>query len=69
MNHTQHCLAGRRFALMGFERPEEESILAALANARGIGHVVGGAPGIPGVQGLYHFSRFDAGYPAYLASR
>jgi len=54
-------LAGRRFALMGFERPEEESIIAALATARGIGHVVGGMHHhIPGLQGLNHFARFDA---------
>jgi hypothetical protein len=62
MDQIQHCLAGRRFALMGFERSEEESIIAALATARGIGHVVGGEPGIPGLRGLHHFSRFDASF-------
>jgi len=53
----QKSLAGRRFALMGFASSEADSIIAALATARGIGHVVGGAPSIPG---LHSFSAFDA---------
>ena len=52
----QKSLAGRRSALMGFEAPEADSILAALDTVRGIGHVVGGAPAIPG---LNSFSPFD----------
>jgi CheY-like chemotaxis protein len=53
----QKSLAGRRFALMGFVSPEADSIVVALATVRGIGHVVGGAPSIPG---LNSFSAFDA---------
>ncbi len=48
---------GRRFALMGFDDVEGDSILAALGTVRGIGHVVGAAPNIPG---LNSFSPFDA---------
>jgi len=50
-------LAGRRFALMGFETPEANSIIAVLETVRGFGHVVGAAPNIPG---LNSFSPFDA---------
>ena len=53
----QKSLAGRRFALMGFVSPEADSIIAALATVRGIGHLVGGVPSIPG---LHSFSAFDA---------
>ena len=53
----QESLAGRRFALMGFVSPEADSIVVALATVRGIGHIVGGAPSIPG---LHAFSAFDA---------
>ena len=53
----KQSLAGRRFALMGFETPEADSIIAALGTARGFGHVVGAAPNIPG---LNSFSPFDA---------
>jgi len=53
----QESLAGRRFALMGFELAASDSIRAALETVRGIGHVVGGAPSIPG---LHSFSAFDA---------
>jgi two-component system, OmpR family, phosphate regulon response regulator PhoB len=53
----QKSLAGRRFALMGFVSPEADSIVVALATVRGIGHIVGGAPSIPG---LHSFSAFDA---------
>ncbi|WP_424673728.1 response regulator [Candidatus Binatus sp.] len=53
----KQSIAGRRFALMGFETPEADSILAVLGTARGIGHVVGAAPNIPG---LNSFSPFDA---------
>jgi len=53
----QQSLAGRRFALMGFEAPEGDAIIAALGTVRGIGHVVGGSPVIPG---LNTFSPFDA---------
>ena len=42
---------------MGFETPEANSIIAALGTVRGIGHVVGAAPNIPG---LNSFSPFDA---------
>ena len=50
-------LAGRRFALMGFETPEANSIIAVLETVRGFGHVVGAAPNIPG---LNSFAPFDA---------
>ncbi|HYL57701.1 MAG TPA: response regulator [Candidatus Acidoferrales bacterium] len=53
----RETLAGKRFALMGFEQPEAESIIAALATVRGLGHVVGGTPSIPGLNSL---SPFDA---------
>ena len=53
----QQSLAGRRFGLMGFEASEGDTILAALSTVRGIGHVVGAAPNIPG---LNSFSPFDA---------
>ncbi|HZC45855.1 MAG TPA: hypothetical protein VE243_05220, partial [Candidatus Acidoferrum sp.] len=51
----QKSLAGRRSALMGFEAPEADSILAALGTVRGLGHVVGGAPAIPGLNSLSPF--------------
>jgi PleD family two-component response regulator len=53
----REILAGKRFALMGFEKPEAESIIAALATVRGLGHIIGGAPSIPGLNSL---SPFDA---------
>jgi len=53
----QQSLAGRRFALMGFEAPEADSIIVALGTVRGFGHVVSAAPNIPG---LNSFSPFDA---------
>ena len=53
----QQSLAGRRFGLMGFDASEADAILAALGTVRGIGHVVGAAPNIPG---LNSFSPFDA---------
>jgi CheY-like chemotaxis protein len=53
----QKSLAGKRFGLMGFETAESDSIIAALATARGIGHVIGAQPLIPG---LSSFSPFDA---------
>ena len=53
----RQSLAGRRFALMGFDVAEGESIIAALGTVRGIGHVIGAAPNIPG---LNTFSPFDA---------
>jgi PleD family two-component response regulator len=53
----QKSLAGRRFALMGFEPAESDSIIAALATVRGIGHVIGAEPNIPGLNSL---SPFDA---------
>jgi PleD family two-component response regulator len=51
----RESLAGRRFALMGFEPAERDSIIAALGTVRGIGHEVGGAPGIPGLNSLTPF--------------
>lgn len=52
----RQSLAGRRFALMGFEAaPERDSIIAALATVRGIGHEVGGAPSIPGLNSIAPF--------------
>ncbi len=42
---------------MGFDAAEGESIIAALGTVRGIGHVIGAAPNIPG---LNTFSPFDA---------
>ncbi len=53
----QRSLAGRRFALMGFETPEVDSIIATLGTVRGIGHVVGAVLKIPA---LNSFSPFDA---------
>ncbi len=53
----QQSLAGRRFALVGFETLEGNSIIAALGTVRGIGHVIGAAPTIPGLNSL---SPFDA---------
>src|ERR1700720_23386 len=53
----RQSLAGKRFGLMGFDAAEGESIIAALGTARGIGHVIGAEPLIPG---LNSFSPFDA---------
>ncbi len=53
----QQSLAGKRFGLMGFDASEGDSIIAALATVRGIGHVIGAQPLIPG---LSSFSPFDA---------
>jgi CheY-like chemotaxis protein len=53
----QKSLAGKRFGLMGFDKPEVDSIIAALGTVRGIGHVIGAEPIIPG---LNSFSPFDA---------
>ena len=53
----QKSLAGRRFGLIGFDLSERDSIIAALGTVRGIGHVVGAEPNIPGLNSL---SRFDA---------
>jgi PleD family two-component response regulator len=53
----QQSIAGKRFGLMGFETPEGESILVALRAVRGIGHVIGAEPNLPG---LNSFSPFDA---------
>jgi CheY-like chemotaxis protein len=50
-------LAGKRFALMGFEADEAASIVSVLATARGHGHVIGEASNIPG---LNSFSPYDA---------
>ncbi|MGA9721634.1 MAG: response regulator transcription factor [Candidatus Binatus sp.] len=52
---VQESLAGRRFALLGFETAEADSIIAALESVRGIGHVVGATPNIPGLNGISHF--------------
>ena len=57
MDQIIRCLAGKRFGLMGFDAPEGDSIIGALAAARGIGHVIGAEPLIPG---LNSFSPFDA---------
>jgi CheY-like chemotaxis protein len=51
----QESLAGRRFALMGFDQLEGDSIVAALGTVRGIGHVIGAEPSIPGLNSLSHF--------------
>jgi DNA-binding response OmpR family regulator len=51
----KQALAGRRFALMGFQPPESDSIVAALGTARGIGHVLGAAPNIPRLNSISHF--------------
>ena len=53
----QQSLAGRRFALMGFETPEVDSIIATLGTVRGIGHVVGAALNIPGAQHFFSLRR------------
>jgi CheY-like chemotaxis protein len=53
----RQSLAGKRFALMGFEAAEGESIIAMLGSVRGIGHVVGATPNIPA---LNTFTPFDA---------
>jgi PleD family two-component response regulator len=53
----QQSLAGRRFALMGFEPAERDSIIAALGTVRGFGHAIGSEPNIPGLNSL---SPFDA---------
>jgi CheY-like chemotaxis protein len=53
----QQSLAGKRFGLMGFETPEDDSIIVALRAARGIGHVIGAESNLPG---LNSFSPFDA---------
>lgn len=52
-----HSLVGRRFAVIGFQPSEAETIIEALGTVRGIGHAVAPAPGIPG---LNCFSPFDA---------
>jgi DNA-binding response OmpR family regulator len=62
----QQSLAGKRFAVMGFEPPERDSIITALGTVRGIGHVVGGAPSIPGLNSL---SPFDACFINASAAR
>lgn len=54
---VQKVLEGKRFALMGFEGAEAESILAALHEAKSFGHVISAASKIPGLNSL---SRFDA---------
>ncbi len=53
----RQSLAGKRFGLMGFDAAETDSIITALGTARGIGHVIGAEPLIPG---LNSFSPFDA---------
>jgi DNA-binding response OmpR family regulator len=53
----QKSLAGRRFALMGFEVAENDSIIAALGTVRGIGHVIEATSSIPRLNSL---SPFDA---------
>lgn len=53
----RQALAGKRFALMGFEAEEAASIIAILATVRGLAHVLGEAPAIPGLNSL---SPFDA---------
>jgi len=53
----QQSLAGKRFGLMGFDAAESDTIIGALAAVRGIGHVIGAQPLIPG---LNSFSPFDA---------
>jgi len=57
MDQMIRSLAGKRFGLMGFGAPEGDSIIAALGTARGIGHVIGAEPLIPG---LNSFAPFDA---------
>lgn len=53
----RQSLAGRRFAVMGFEPSEGDTITSVLGSMGGIGHVVRAAPSIPG---LNCFSPFDA---------
>ena len=53
----RQSLAGRRFAVMGFEASEGYTISSALGSMGGIGHVVRAAPTIPG---LNIFAPFDA---------
>lgn len=53
----RNALARRRFALMGFETAEANSIIDVLASVGGQGHVVSIATNIPG---LNSFSHFDA---------
>ena len=43
----QESLAGRRFALMGFDLPERDSIIATLRTVGGIGHVIEAVPSAP----------------------
>ncbi len=51
----QQSLVGKRFALMGFDQSEADSIIAALGTVRGIGHMIGAEPNIPGLNSLSHF--------------
>jgi CheY-like chemotaxis protein len=53
----REVLAGKRFGLMGFEEPEATSIISTLGTVRGVGHPIGDASHIPG---LNSFSPFDA---------
>jgi CheY-like chemotaxis protein len=53
----KQSLAGKRFALMGFETPEADSIIATLGTVRGNGHAIGSTPNIPGLNSL---AAFDA---------
>jgi PleD family two-component response regulator len=55
--NIRQALAGKRFALMGFGADEAALIISTLATVRGLGHVIGDAPNIPGVNS---FSPFDA---------
>ncbi len=50
-------LAGKRFALMGFETAETEAITLTLAEARAFGHLIGGPSNVPR---LNSFGPFDA---------
>jgi PleD family two-component response regulator len=52
---VQKVLEGKRFALMGFDAAEAESILAALHEVKSFGHVISGASKIPGLNSLSHF--------------
>jgi PleD family two-component response regulator len=51
----RQSLAGRRFALIGFDLLEGDSIIAALATVHGIGRVIGAESNIPGLHPLSHF--------------
>ena len=62
----RQALAGKRFALMGFEAHEAASIISALGTVRCLGHVVGDAHNIPG---LNSFSPFDACFVNASAAR